>query len=103
MVRKEAYKNMQAYMFFRRVHRIVNVRSLIFSMKNAFVNVRNTKQRYLKKYIFYSATRIQSLVRGFLARKIKVPIHRKIRGTKTVIEGAALGWKTRRIFKLKEV
>ena len=49
---------MQAYIFFRRVHRMVNIRSLIFGMKNAFVNVRNTKQRYLKKYIFYSATRI---------------------------------------------
>jgi len=32
-----------------------------------------------------------------------VPIHRKIKGTKNVLEAAALGWKTRRIMKSKEV
>ena len=48
-------------------------------MRNAFVNVRNTKQRYLKKYIYFSAAKIQSLVRGHLARKIKIPIKRKIK------------------------
>jgi hypothetical protein len=49
---------MQAYLFFKRVHRVVNVRSLIFGMKNAYISVKNTKQRYLKKYIFFSATKI---------------------------------------------
>lgn len=72
-------------------------------MKNAFINVRNTKQRYLKKYIYYSATKIQSLFRAYRDRKIKVPINRKIKDKKAILEAMALGWKARRILKLKEV
>ena len=72
-------------------------------MKNAYLHVKNTKQKYLKKYIFYSATKIQSLIRGFLARRVKVPIKRKISGNASKIEGVALVWKTRRIMRLKEV
>ena len=35
LVRKTAHKDMKAYLFFKRVHRAVNLRSLIFGMKNA--------------------------------------------------------------------
>ena len=76
---------MQAYLFFKKVHRIVNVRSLVWGMKNAYISIKNTKQRYLKKYIFFSATKIQSLFRGHIARKIKVPIRRKIGGKLEVL------------------
>lgn len=90
-------------MFFRKVQKVVQVRDLVISLKNAFLYVKDKKQRYLKKYIFQSAARIQSLFRGYLARKRKVPIRRKIKGSLKAIEAAALGWKVRRIMKLKEV
>ena len=57
-MRKNTLKDMEAYLFFRKVHRIVNVRSLIYGLKNAYIHAKNTKQRYLKKYIFYSAMKI---------------------------------------------
>ena len=62
--------------------------------------MKNTKQRDLKKYIFTSVTKIQSLVRGFIARKYKFPAKKAIKGRAGVLEGAAMGWKTRRILKL---
>lgn len=49
---------MSPYLFFKKVHRKVTIRSLIYGMKNAFINVKNTKQKYLKKYIYYSAAKI---------------------------------------------
>ena len=78
LVRKKAITDMQAYMFFRKVQRIVTVRTLVYSLKNAFIHVKNTKQKYLKRYIFHAAARIQSLFRGFVARKYKVPICKKL-------------------------
>jgi hypothetical protein len=58
----------------------------------------------LKKYIFFCATRIQSLWRGHFARAVKAPIrhklgHRRLR----VLEAMSLGWKVRRVMKTKEV
>jgi len=91
------------YLFFKKVHRVANVRSLVFAMKHAYVHVKNTKQRYLKKYIFHSATKIQSLIRGFLDRRIKLPMLRKLGDNARKLRGLALGWKVRRIMKLKEV
>lgn len=94
---------MHAYLFFKKVQRKVNVRSLVFAMKNSYIMIKDTKQRYLKKYIFNSATKIQSIFRGHYARKIKAPIRRKIKDKRAVVEAAALGWKTRRMLKVKEV
>ena len=56
--RKYILQEEGAYLFFKKVHRIVSVRSLVYSMKQAYLNVQNTKKRYLKKYIFHCATKI---------------------------------------------
>ena len=40
------------------------------------------------------------MARGFLARKYKFPAKKALKGKAAVLEGAALGWKTRRILKL---
>ena len=103
LVRRHVRHNHEAYLFFRRVQRTVQVRDLVVSVKNAFIHIKNTKQRELKKYILHSVTRIQSLVRGFLARKVKVPTRRAIKSKVRKLGALALGWKIRRIFKLKEV
>jgi hypothetical protein len=57
----------------------------------------------LKKYIFYAATKIQSLWRGHHARTVKVVIRRRLGNMRQVLLGAAIGWKIRRIFRTKEV
>ena len=69
---------MQEYLFFKKVERRVFVRDLVHSMHRAFLKVKNTKQRMLKKYIFFCATRIQSLWRGFYARRVRVPVRSKL-------------------------
>ena len=43
------------------------------------------------------------MARGYIARRLKVPIKKAIKQRASKIEGVALGWKTRRILKLKEV
>ena len=82
---------------------MAKVRELVYCLKNAYIHVKNVKQRRLKKYIFFAATKIQSLVRGFLARKNRVPYKRATKKKAAQLEAVALGWKIRRIFKLKEV
>lgn len=69
---------MQAFLFFNKVRKQVFVRGLAHAMKNAYICVKNTKQKYLKKYIFFSAAKIQALFRGYHARKVKVPIRRAL-------------------------
>ena len=83
--------------------RAIKVRQLVYCLKNAYIHVKTTKQRRLKKYIFFAATKIQSLVRGFLARKNRLPYKKATKGRAAKLEAVALGWKVRRIFKLKEV
>jgi len=103
IVRRRLDRDTKAYKFFTRVQKAVQVRDLVVGLKNAFLFIKDRKQRFLKKYIFWAATRIQSLFRGYQARKTKIPIRRSMRGSIKVLEAAALGWKVRRIMKLKEV
>lgn len=58
LARKEAAKEAKTYRFFKRVQRVALVNQLVHAMKSSFIQIKNTKQRYLKKYIFFSATRI---------------------------------------------
>ena len=79
------------------------VRQLLFALKDSYLNVKNTKQRYLKRYIFFCATRIQTLYRGFRARRVIVPIRRKLGSNINLLQSVALGWKVRRIMRTKEI
>ena len=56
--RKRVTQNLQAYYFFKKAQRVILVRQLIFALKDSYLNIKNTKQRYLKRYIFFCATRI---------------------------------------------
>ena len=82
---------------------MILVRQLIFALKDSYLNIKNTKQRYLKRYIFFCATRIQTLYRGYRARKIIVPIRKKLGSNITLLQSVAIGWKIRRIMKTKEI
>lgn len=101
--RKRVTQNLQAYYFFKKAQRVILVRQLIFALKDSYLNVKNTKQRYLKRYIFFCATRIQTLYRGFRARKVIVPIRRKLGSNVSLLTSVAIGWKIRRIMKTKEI
>lgn len=79
------------------------VRQLLFALKDSYLNVKNTKQRYLKRYIFFCATRIQTLYRGFRARRVIVPIRRKLGSNINLLQSVAIGWKVRRIMRTKEI
>ena len=79
------------------------VRQLLFALKDSYLNVKNTKQRYLKRYIFFCATRIQTLYRGFRARRVIVPIRRKLGSNINLLQSVAIGWKVRRITRTKEI
>ena len=80
------------------------MRELVHGMQRAFLQVKEVKQRILKNYIYYCATKIQSAWKGHFARAVKVMVRRRL-GMKRVIslEGLAQGWKVRRIMKTKEV
>ena len=56
--RRRIMRQTQALQFFRKVLKTVQVRQLVIGIKNAFIHAKNKKQRFLKKYIFKSATRI---------------------------------------------
>lgn len=76
---------------------------MVFALKDSYINVKNTKQQYLKRYIFFCATKIQTLFRAHRARKIIVPIRKKLGGNIKLLEAVVMGWKIRRIMKTKEV
>ena len=104
LTRKSFFTNMQGYLFFKKVERRVFVRDLVHSMQRAFLRVKETKQRMLKKYIFFCATRIQCQWRGFYARRVRVPVRAKLGlANIRVLEAVAMGWKVRRIMRTKEV
>lgn len=58
LCRKHVKAEHEAYIFFRRALKKVQLRELVFSLKNAFIHIKNTKQQELKKYIFASVTKI---------------------------------------------
>ena len=95
--------NLQTYYFFKKAQRIYLVRQLIYALKDSYLNVKNTKQRYLKKYIYFCATKIQTLYRGHRARKVIVPIRRKLGENRELLLAVAMGWKIRRIMNTKEI
>ena len=103
IARNRVKTNLQAYYFFKKVQRISLIRQLVFGLKDAYISVKETKQRYLKRYIFFCATKIQTLYRAHHARKVIVPIRRKLGPHRGVLRAVAEGWKIRRIMKTKEI
>ena len=84
---------MQGYLFFKKVERRVFLRELVHCMQRSYLKVKDTKQVMLKKYIYFCATKIQSLGRSYLARKISKPIRQKLGKRRLRLLGAlTLGW-----------
>ena len=80
------------------------VGSVVQALRKAHQVASQKKEYILGQYIVYCAIKIQKVFRGYLARKYKKPMEQAF-GPKqrALLAAAALGWKTRKIMKLKEV
>ena len=93
--------------FFKIVNRL-NTKRTIQSLSKAFRQshqmIKTRKQAILNGYITYCAIKIQKVYRAYKTRTFIIPM-RKAFGHRLLdqLEAVAIGWVTRKIFKLKDV
>lgn len=102
-VRKHFVRQAKILHFFRKAEKVMLVRQLVYALRNSYYVEQNSRQRQLKSFINGSATKIQSLFRGVYARKYIRPLKLTLGPNLRSLEGAACGWRTRRILKSKEI
>ena len=76
-------------------------------MKLSHKKLEEQKQFMLNSYITYCAIKIQKVFRGYLVRRYKAPLYKALgkdslgRSKIAKLEAVALGWRDRRINRLK--
>jgi hypothetical protein len=81
----------------------LQVHYLVNSLKFTHQTIKDRKSTMLNNYINYCAVKIQKVFRGFIVRKLQVPLRVNL-GHKGLekLQAVMIGWRVRRIMRLKE-
>jgi len=71
MVRRRLQASQKLFWFFKRAEKRVLIKELLHGMKDAYLNTKFHKQRFITKYINHCAAMIQKAYRFYKARKGK--------------------------------